>query len=321
MRNGIGEGEGEGDGGAEVGAGAGGGDAASVLAGDGADQEEAEAGAADARGVAARNAVEALEDAFELVGGKADASVGDGEGDVAVFDDGERAADFDGVGRVLDGVFEEIEDCGAEVLGDGADVEADVAGDGGELDGFGLEVVAQEGDGDAVGDEGGEFDEGAVLGAAGAEFAGLEDLLDGGEETVGVGQHDLVELLLLFLGDGVALEGFEVEADAGDGGLELVGDGVEEGVLALVAADFADQEDGVEDDSGGEQAEENEAKDYQGKAALVEDDPGDVEDDEADNYEHTEGDGKCDGSAASVDVHGVEMSISGVAGCELQVVG
>jgi hypothetical protein len=91
-----------------------------VLAGDGADQEEAEAGAADARGVAARNAVEALEDAFELVGGKADASVGDGEGDVAVFDDGERAADFDGVGRVLDGVFEEIEDCGAEVLGEGA---------------------------------------------------------------------------------------------------------------------------------------------------------------------------------------------------------
>ena len=101
---------------------------------------------------------------------------------------------MDAVGGVLDGVVEEVEDGGAEVLGDGADVEADVAGDGGELDGFGGEVVAQEGDGDAVGDERGEFDEGAVLGAAGAEFAGLEDLLDGGEETVGVGQHDLVEL-------------------------------------------------------------------------------------------------------------------------------
>ena len=119
----------------------------------------------------------------------------------------------------------------------------------------------------------------------------------------------------------MALEGFEVEADGGDGGLELVGDGVEEGVLALVAADLADQEDGVEDDAGGEQAEEDEAEDEQGDAALVEDDPGDVEGDEADDYEHTEGDGKGDGSAASVDVHGVEMSISGVAGCELQVVG
>ena len=110
----------------------------------------------------------------------------------------------------------------------------------------------------------------------GPEFAGFEDLLDGGEETVGVGQHDGVELVALGFGDGVALEGLEVEADGCDGGLELVGDGVEEGVLALVAADFADEEDGVEDDAGGEQAEENEAQDEQSDAALVEDDPGDV---------------------------------------------
>jgi hypothetical protein len=177
------------------------------------------------------------------------------------------------------------------------------------LDGVGGEVVAQKGDVDAVGDEGRELEEDAVLGTASAEFAGLEDLLDGGEETVGVGQHDLVELLLLFLGDGVALEGLEVEADGCDGGLEFVGDGVEEGVLTLVAADFADQEDGVEDDAGGEQTEEDEAKDYQDQAALVEDDPGDVECDETSDHEHTEGDGKGNGSVSSVDVHGVKMSI------------
>jgi len=75
----------------------------------------------------------------------------------------------------------------------------------------------------------------------------------------------------------VALEGFEVEAERGDGGLELVGDGVEEGVLTLVAADLADQKDGVEDDAGGDQAEEDEAHDEQGDAPLVEDDPCDVE--------------------------------------------
>ena len=170
---------------------------------------------------------------------------------------------------------------------------------------FGGEVVAQEGDGDAVCDQRGELEEDAVLGAAGAEFAGLEDLLDGGEETVGVGQHDLVELVALGFGDGVALEGFEVEAEGCDGGLELVGDGVEEGVLTLVAADLADQEDGVEDDAGGDQAKEDEADDEQGDAALVEDDPGDVECDEAADDEDAEGDGKGDGSAASVDVHGV----------------
>jgi hypothetical protein len=99
----------------------------------------------------------------------------------------------------------------------------------------------------------------------------------------------LVELLLLFLGDGVALEGFEVEADAGDGGLELVGDGVEEGVLALVAADFADQEDGVEDDSGDQQSEEDDAEDDKQEAALVDDDPGDVEGDKATDDEDSEG--------------------------------
>ena len=85
----------------------------------------------------------------------------------------------------------------------------------------------------------------------------LSDLLDGGEEPVGVGEHDPVELLALGLFDGAALEGLEVEADAGDGGLELVGDRVEEGVLTFVAADLADEEDGVEDDAGDEGAEED----------------------------------------------------------------
>ena len=84
-----------------------------------------------------------------------------------------------------------------------------------------------------------------------------------------------------------------------------MGDGVEEGVLTLVAADLADQEDGVEDDAGGEQAEEDETQDERGDAPLVEDDPGDVVGDEAADDEHPEGDGKGDGSAASVDVHGV----------------
>ena len=91
-------------------------------------------------------------------------------------------SDVDAVGRVLDGVVEDVEDGGAEVFRDAADVEADGAGDGGELDGVGGQVVALEGDGDAVGDQRGEFDQGAVLvAAAGAEFAGLEHLLDGGQ--------------------------------------------------------------------------------------------------------------------------------------------
>src|ERR1700689_3160222 len=99
--------------------------------------------------------------------------------------------------------------------------------------------MALKGDSDAVGDERGKFEQSAVLmTAAGAELAGLEDLLDGAEKAVGVGEHDFVELLALSFGDFATLEGFEIEADGGDGGFELVGDGVEEGVLALVAADL-----------------------------------------------------------------------------------
>ena len=221
-----------------------------MLAGDGADEEEAEAGAFDLDGVAAGDAVEALEDALELVGLEAHAGVGDGEGDVGVADEGERAADVDGVGGVFDGVVQKVEDGGAQVFRDAEDVEVHAERNRRELDGGGGQVVALEGDGDAVGDERGEFDLGAFFVAmACPEFTGFEHLLDGGEEAVGVGEHDLVEALALGLGDIAALQGLEVEADGGDGGLELVGDGVEEGVLALVAAQLADEEDSVEDDS------------------------------------------------------------------------
>ena len=58
-------------------AGARGGDVSAVLAGDVADEEEAEAGALDSGPRAAGDAVEALEDALELVGGQAEAGVGD----------------------------------------------------------------------------------------------------------------------------------------------------------------------------------------------------------------------------------------------------
>jgi hypothetical protein len=143
-----------------------------VLAGDGADQEKAQAGTLDADGVAAGDTVEALEDAFVLARGKAEAGVGDGEGEQRVLGDGDGADNVDAVGGVLDGVVENIEDRGAEVFLDAADVEEDGAGYGVEADGIVREVVAQEGDGDAVFNQRGEFDQGAVaVTAAVAQFA------------------------------------------------------------------------------------------------------------------------------------------------------
>jgi hypothetical protein len=304
---GVGERESDGNCGAEAGAWAGGGGVAAVLAGDVADEEEAEAGSFESRHSAAGDAVEAFEDALELIGFEADAGVGDGESDRSVVDDGQGAADVNAFGGVFDGVVEDVDDGGAKVFGDAEGVEADGAGDGFENDAAGSEMVALEGDGDAVGDQGFEVNEGAVLlTMALAELSGFEDLLDGGEEAVRVGEHDLVELLFLGVVDdiGAALEGFEIETDAGDGGFELVGDGVEEGVLALVAADLADEEDGVEDHTGDEGGEEEDAEYDEGKGALVEDDPGALGDGEADE-DGAEGDEEGDGSAASGDVHGL----------------
>jgi len=90
-----------------------------------------------------------------------------------------------------------------------------------------------------------------------------------------------------------------------------VGDGVEEGVLTLVAANLADEEDGVENDAGDEDGEEDDAENDQSQMALVADDPGDVEEDGEAGEQHAKGDEDCDGAAASGDVHAGQECISG----------
>jgi hypothetical protein len=74
-----------------------------------ADEEEAKAGSLDFYGIAAGNAVEAVEDAFVLIRRKAETGIGDAESDPGVVRDGERAADMDSVGRIFDGVIEDVE--------------------------------------------------------------------------------------------------------------------------------------------------------------------------------------------------------------------
>ena len=123
-------------------------------------------------------------------------------------------------------------------------------------------------------------------------------------EAFGVGKHDAVELLPLVFLDGAALEGFKVEADGGDGCFELVRDGVQVGVLALIAADLAYEKDSVEDDAGEQGGEEDDAENKQGDAALVEDDPADVQRDGDTGEQDTEDDGKGDGTATLGEVHG-----------------
>ena len=196
---------------------------------------------------------------------------------------GERAADMDSARRVFDGVVEKIEHGGAEIFGDALDMEPNCAGHGLKDNAVGWKVVSLESDVDTLGDQDSKVDESAVLLAMLlAKLPGFQNLFDGGEEPVRVGEHDGVELLALSLIDRAALEGLEVETDTGNRGLELVCDGVEEGVLALIASNLADKEDGIEHDAGDKKREEDDAEDGKGDGALVDDDPGTLGDGEAD---------------------------------------
>ena len=68
-------------------------------------------------------------------------------------------------------------------------------------------------------------------------------------QAVGVVEHEPVELAALRLVHLAALQRLQVEADGSDRRLQFVGDGVDEAVVLLVAADFAHQKNRVENDA------------------------------------------------------------------------
>ena len=183
-----------------------------------------------------------------------------------------------------------------------------MAGDGLDLDGFGGEMVAIANGGCGFEEELVQVDAGAIGSAAGAEFAGFEDLLDGGEQAVGIRAHGAVELLALLFGKGSAFEGVEVEAQGGYGGFEFVGYGVEEAVLALIAADFAKKKDGVEDNAGNEDGEKDDPGDDPGEAARVLVNPGYVEGDGEAGEQDAEREEDGLGGPATGEVHVAEVS-------------
>ena len=80
--------------------------------------------------------------------------------------------------------------------------------------------------------------------------AGAQDLLDGAEQAVTVVEHGAIELLALGLLDGAGLQGFQVQADGGDRGLQLMRDRVDKRVVLGVAPNLAHQKGGVENYSG-----------------------------------------------------------------------
>ena len=136
-----------------------------------------------------------------------------------------------------------------------------------------------------------------------SDFPCLEHLLNGCQEPLTIGQHDVVELLTLRLRQLSALQGFQVEADGGDRCLQFMGDGIEKTIVALVSPHFPHQEDGIQDHAGDQQQEEGQANHQQDEAAPVDDDPADVEGDRDHHQASAKGNGKYHRISPSGDAH------------------
>ena len=212
-------------------------DGAVVEEGDVFDDGEAEAGAAVFAGAVLVDAVEAFEEAGEVLGGDAAAAVGDGEDGVAVF--GFEAEGDGGGAGVAEGVGEEVDEGLLEEVGVAADGEGgEGVGVGEELDAGAVGVVLDEGEG--VGGEGVEADLGEVVGGGG--LAALdggegEDVLDEVVEAAGLSGEDVVAVFAAGVVEGDFGEGLDGGEDGGEGGLDLVGDvGDEVGAEGFEAA-------------------------------------------------------------------------------------
>lgn len=104
-----------------------------------------------------------------------------------------------------------------------------------------------------------------------------EHLFDCMQQPIVVFKHDAVELVATSLVDFPALQSLQIKADRCNGRFKLVSDSVDEAVVLFVAPDFADQEDRVQDQSGDDEQEEDNAQYEQGDLPPMQDNPPDVE--------------------------------------------
>src|SRR5690242_8424226 len=82
-----------------------------------------------------------------------------------------------------------------------------------------------------------------------------------------------------------------------------MGYSVEKGILALIAANFAHQKDGVQDNTRNQQAKENDTQNCQRHGAVIQNDPADVERNSQSDEQRAQGNKEGYRSASSVDVH------------------
>jgi hypothetical protein len=245
------------------------------------------------------HAIEPVEDAFQLLLRNADAAVLYADPDRVRGGRGDRDGDADVGPGVLDGVVEQVGDDRAELLGIAAHDElADVVRL--QRHRARLQVMPQDRQVDALAREGADVQVRPPRRLRLLAYdAGFQDLIDGVVQPVGIGQHDRVELAPLLICRRARLQRLEIEANRGDGRLQLVGDGVDEAVVLLVAADLHDQEDRVDDQPADDQRKQHETGHQLAQPVLRDDDPIDVEEDRQRDEQDTQRDEERDGLLAA----------------------
>ena len=138
----------------------------------------------------------------------------------------------------------------------------------------------------------------------------FQHLFHGVQQALGIEQHQLVELPPLRFFHLASLQSLQVEPDGGDRRLQFMGDRVDEAVVLLVAANFADQKNRIED-----QPRDNDQKKYGAEKKLqtfapVQDDPTDVQHDRRRNQANAQRDEKIDRLLPADDPHREIVAIS-----------
>src|SRR5450755_4578508 len=115
--------------------------------------------------------------------------------------------------------------------------------------------------------------------AGGADAARPQHLLDGSQQAIAILNHDAIKLLAFVVIHGARLQRFQVETDGGDGGFQLVRDGVDEGIVLRVAANLAYQKNRVEHHAADDGGHEQRAQHEQNAVPPVQQNPADVQQD------------------------------------------
>src|ERR1019366_3063634 len=101
----------------------------------------------------------------------------------------------------------------------------------------------------------------------------LQDLFDGPQQTVGIVEHDAVKGAPLGLVHVAALQGLEVETNGRQRCFQFVGDRIDKAVVLFIAANLAHQEAGIQNEAGGDGAEEDHAEENSDSGLPVQNDP------------------------------------------------